>query len=99
MRFWMSWWAGDGKDMRPVRDDDSVPPWACSGEREQDPRYSICAVVEADSEEGAWNKVLPLWPEAEQRFCNHVADDYAPSDRFQCIVDKMKERGMAVAPP
>lgn len=66
-RFWVSWWGGDGEDCRPVVD---APPfqWWVSGDRDGDPPHSICAVLDAGTEEAAWRLVTQYWPEAERRF-------------------------------
>lgn len=91
MRFWMSWWAGDNDDMRPIVDDENVPPWGCSGERAEEPRHSICAVVDADNESTAWERIRGYWPEAQERFCREKPGDWLPEKtRFKCIIDKMK---------
>jgi hypothetical protein len=92
-RFWVSWWGGEGEDMRPLKDDDTTPSWACSGGRFEEPKHSICAVVDADSEEAVWKVIKGLWPEAEERFCEEKPDDWLPEKtRFKCIIDKIQKR-------
>ena len=92
MRFWISWWGGKDDDCRPLRDDESTPAWACSGQRVPEPCFSICAVIDAESEEKAWEIVLEYWPEAVERFCNEKPGDWLPGDRFRCIEEKLRER-------
>ena len=77
MRFWVSWWGGAGSDRRPI----AVPVlflWWCSGEREAEPRFSLCALVDAQDEHEANMAVRSLWPEAEPRFCEPHPDGWKP---------------------
>ncbi len=81
-RFWISWVAGEADDCRPV----SAPApfrWWCTGSL-TDGRSTICAVMDAESEEAAYEEARKWWPELEPRFCLEKAADYMPSsDRFQ----------------
>lgn len=83
-RFWCSFWAGDGSDMRPIYT--TVPPdfhWWCSGEREQNPPHSICCVIDSESEAAAYSVARKFWPELEERFCEPKAPGFMPeSTRF-----------------
>lgn len=98
MRFWIGWYGGDVGDCRPIRDDDGTPAWACTGEDIGGLYYSFCAVVDASSEEAAWEVVLSYWPEAQRRFCEQRSQSWLPlappgeENRFQCIIDRI-ERG------
>lgn len=91
MRFWMSWYQ-PGPDERPV----TYPPpkpilgWWTSGETEE--VFTICAVVEANSEADAWGEVenIDAWPDrGEKRFCK--IHDGVLGDRFP-LSDWMKPR-------
>jgi hypothetical protein len=86
MRFWMSWWGGADGDCRPLKTE-GAPAWACSGHRDPVPQFSICAVVDADTEIAAWEHVRHYWPEAEERFAIEKPDDWTPEpSRFGTIV-------------
>lgn len=91
-RFWMSWYQPT-EDHRPL----AFPPnaailgWWCTGYR-HDNAATICALVQAESEEAAWDAVKKDWPEMEQRFSGEREPDYAiKSDRFP-LSDWMRER-------
>lgn len=83
-RFWISFWAGDGSDMRPIYT--KTPPdfhWWCSGERDEDPPHSICCVIDAPSEDAAYDLARVFWPELEPRFCEERDPDWMPEpERF-----------------
>lgn len=81
MRFWLSWY-----DTR-YGQWELHSPWWVSGERCDDGAKTICAAVEADSEEDAKRKVLEAHDEypddVEWRFCEEKPDDWSPfCDRF-----------------
>lgn len=44
---------------------------------------SICAVIDAESEDDIWELVAKHFPDYQHRFCDEVASDFKPSDRFQ----------------
>lgn len=78
-RYWISWWGGDGADCRPCYVDLEPPfAWWCSGERDEDPPWSICAVIDAQSEEAAAAQARMFWPEYEARFCHHKPAEWMP---------------------
>lgn len=92
MRFWLSWHQ-PGEDFRPL----AYPPnaailgWWLSG-RDANDVATLCALVTAEDETAAKQAVRIDWPEAERwRFCNQVADDFLPGDRFP-LKPWMKER-------
>lgn len=83
-RFWLSWHQPTS-DCRPL----THPPhpqvlgWWNSGQRLRDDAWTVCALVEATSEEQAKTYVLISWPEAsEWRFCRETPADFLPGDRF-----------------
>ncbi len=43
---------------------------------------TICALVDAESEDDIWESVGKHFPDYEQRFIEPCADDYTPGDRF-----------------
>jgi hypothetical protein len=92
-RFWISWYGGDGEDYRPVYVDlEPEFPWWCSGERDKDPPFSICAVVNAVSEEEAFTMVKKFWLEAELRFCEPKDAGWMPEpSRFSPDAARWKQ--------
>ena len=93
MHFWISWYQPTD-DERPL----TYPPnkevlgWWCTGFSEDD-GHTICAIVEADTEDQAEDVVLQDWPEAEKwRFCNEMKSPEV-GDRFP-ISDWMRMRGV-----
>lgn len=85
-RFWVSWYQ-PGEDWRPIYPDGHGRPfdgryWK-SGERCSDDATTVCAVVDAESEDDAKDAIQVFWPEAgEWRFCEEKAMDWTPGDRF-----------------
>lgn len=90
-RFWLGW-EEHSKDYRPLHDppNEAILGWWCSGESGdlKTSFHTLCALVEAESEEAAKIAVMEDWPPPEHRlppswrFCNLVADDYMPGPRF-----------------
>lgn len=81
-RYWVSWWQPT-EDHRPLTDPPhpQVLGWWCSGS--SDEGDSICALVEAESEDKAKVYVQISWPEAENwRFIEAKPNDWIPGDRF-----------------
>jgi len=93
MRFWVSWWGGAAGDCRPLLDDAETPAWGCSGERDTEPQFSLCAVIDASTEAQVWEQVKRCWPEYVQRFCERKPDGWRPGSRFTCIAKKLEARG------
>lgn len=97
-RFWLSWWQPT-EDHRPLTDPPNaqVLGWWCSG-YEDDGTPTLCAYVQADSEELAYFYVSISWPEAKNwRFCEERAMDWIPGDRFP-LAPWMRERLGITAP-
>jgi len=44
---------------------------------------TICALIDAPSEEAIWEVVAKHFPDYEYRFCEERPADYTPGDRFQ----------------
>ncbi len=86
-RFWISWYQPT-EDYRPIYPKGQAAPLAhrywCSGQRCADDSWTMCAVVDADSEADAKAVVQRYWPEAKEwRFCEPRAADWLPgADRF-----------------
>lgn len=81
-RFWIRFWAGDGSDMRPLS---GSPPceWWCTGERGRVPAHSICALIDAETEEAAVASLRVEWPEMALDSADEREADWRPSaDRF-----------------
>ncbi|HXJ14100.1 MAG TPA: hypothetical protein VNH19_17630 [Candidatus Limnocylindrales bacterium] len=82
-RFWLSW-VQPTEDYRPLKDppNEAIIGWWCSGS-DSDDHATLCAVVDAKNESAAKKSVQMDWPEATSwRFCDAVARDYQPGDRF-----------------
>lgn len=83
-RFWLSWYQPTD-DYRPLTDPPhpQVLGWWCSGFRCDDEAATLCACVEAETDEEAKVYVRISWPEAtEWRFCEEKAGSFVPGDRF-----------------
>jgi len=83
MKWWLSW-VQPTEDYRPL----SYPPhssvlgWWCSG-YDADDFATLCACVEAKSEQSAKAAINIDWPERKKwRFCEAKPDDFTPGDRF-----------------
>jgi hypothetical protein len=91
-RFWISFWTGNYADegcldapfqvwLSGQTDRRShLPQKFESGEPKDD--CSLCAVVDANSEEEIFPAVLKYFPDAEMRFCEPRPSDFVPGDRF-----------------
>ena len=83
MRFWMRWYGGDGGDARPLTYPTPIEWWHSGTTAEETgPNCTICALVDAPSEEEAWARVREYWPEAVPDFAHVKPDDWRPGDRF-----------------
>lgn len=79
-RFWISWYQPT-EDYRPIKFPIPVE-WWCSGER-ADGASTLCAMVDALTEEAAKKEIQKYWHEAgEWRFCDEKAIDWLPGSRF-----------------
>jgi hypothetical protein len=89
-RWWVSWeepTSESGGDWRPLKvpPTESIPKYWCSGYGgwDEDSYASICAVVDAPSEDEAKALVEKYWRPQEWRFCNERELDWRPAgDRF-----------------
>lgn len=86
-RWWVSWYQPPGRSS----DDDIFRGASCvvgvwvSGMRLSDKAPTVCALVDAPTEERLRRRVAAIWPEAmteEWRFCYQVEADWTPGDRF-----------------
>jgi hypothetical protein len=89
-RFWVSWWSGYYTD-----EGCTEPPYQCweSGERDRagDTKktdVSLCAVIDANSQEEIEASLQKHFPDYELRFCNEVEPDYVPGNRFPGFEDR-----------
>jgi hypothetical protein len=92
IRHWVSWWSGNYQD-----EGCTAPPFQVwvSGSRFRDTNddrdeQSLCAVIDADSEQAIKETVAKHYPDYEMRFCNPVADDFQPSNRFPGFENRTK---------
>jgi hypothetical protein len=87
LRFWLSWWElADNGDSRPLTWPlpKEVQYWN-SGSRERDDEreeHSLCAIVDAPSEDDAWKLVRQFWRPVEERFIEQHEAGWTPGDRF-----------------
>ena len=79
MRFWISWYSKEDPQDLPFE------AWE-TGERVNADfsthSYSICAVIDAESEEVAYTLARQHYPDLEERFCTPKEDDFQPGNRF-----------------
>lgn len=80
MRFyWASWYTADAD----ITNDDTPFQWYITGEGMEEPtQYSICALLEADSEAEVWAGVARYFPDYRVRFCELRDAHWQPNDRF-----------------
>lgn len=81
-KYWLSWYATEAAGEWELHS-----PWWISGTRCSDDAATVCAAVEAESEEAAWAKIAAAYDDKsaiiEQRFIEPQSDDWAPfSGRF-----------------
>lgn len=91
-RFWVSWISGNYAD-----EGCTAPPFQFwrTGQMERRTHLpqvfddqtvkddcTLCAVIDAESEEEIWPVIAKHFPDYAQRFCAPRADDYQPGDRF-----------------
>jgi hypothetical protein len=82
-RWWVSWWEPLVKgDYRPFTWPlpPEIPKYWCSGYG--DGTASLCAVVDASTEEEVKKLIEQFWKPAEWRFCNERELGWRPGDRF-----------------
>jgi hypothetical protein len=87
-RHWASWWSGNYEDEGCTK-----PPFKfwTSGQRcrddvdgEENDRtdLSLCAVIDAESEDAVTAVIAKHYPDAEMRFVDVKGDDFQPGSRF-----------------
>lgn len=83
-RFWVSWWTGNYESEGCTK-----PPYQVwdSGSRDRNhpnggDEMSLCAVIDAKSEDDIWANVAKHFPDYEQRFCTLCEPDWTPNNRF-----------------
>lgn len=81
-RFWISWWTDDYANAI----ERSTFDFWISGQRgfdDDETQFSICAVIDAESEKSAWRKAQKYFAVMETRFANEKAMGWVPEgDRF-----------------
>ena len=87
-RYWVSWWSGYYEDEGCTK-----PPFQIwiSGQRDRDENRdecSLCAVIDARSEDDIWAYINKHFPDYEKRFCNIKETDYIPGNRFPDFENK-----------
>jgi len=82
-RYWVSWWTaesywygsnGPGAYVTGYRDVNGID------------QKSLVHWIDAQSEADVWEAVRQFYPDAEERFCDEVPDDFRPGDRFPGMV-------------
>lgn len=95
MRFWISWYSKEDPENVPFH------AWE-TGERVNADfstrDYSICAVIDAESEQAAYDLARQYYPDLEERFCTPKADDFQPGDRFPKEVDPSPDDSALLGP-
>ena len=83
-RFWVSWWSGNYADEGCTK-----PPFQffVTGYRDRNDDSgkddcSICAWIEAPSEQSVLDVIQVHFPDYEARFINEVESDFVPNNRF-----------------
>jgi len=92
-RFWVSWWSSYHIKMGCTK-----PPFQAwiSGERGWNEEWhdsaevSLVAVIDAESEAQIWEGVKKHFPDYDPRFCDEVADDWQPNDRFPDFLNQTR---------
>lgn len=86
--YWISWYIRDIDDERVAeRWPDDIRVWRTGETMEEPPRATLCARIEAGSEDEAWNRVRSLYGpyahEVVERFSEQVPRGWwPPEDRF-----------------
>jgi hypothetical protein len=92
MRFWVSWISGnyfdEGCTHPPIQYWLSgqmdrrahLPQKDSNGEEKDD--CTLCAVIDAESEDEVWQNIAKYFPDYAERFIEERAPDYEPGDRF-----------------
>ena len=86
-RFWLSWYQ-PGEDYRPLVFPPGQVLWWCTGYEGSDGGDAIlCGLVDAESEEAAWEEVRKYWPDFKRyRFTERKPDGWQPdSGRFPVV--------------
>lgn len=81
-RYWISWWS---TYMLKADADIGYKAWITGYKNvlADVPDTSYVAVIDAPSEEAAWEMVKKTFPDYEERFCTEKEPDfYPPVDRF-----------------
>jgi hypothetical protein len=88
-RFWLSWWErADNGDSRPLKWPlpKEIQYWNSGsrsfGDNGDVEEHSLCAIVDAPSEEAAWALIAEYWKPGEQRFIEMHEPGWVPGDRF-----------------
>lgn len=84
MRFWISWSSPSANPRkRGPRFKSAVWISGSGGFTRQESYSNYCAVVDAPSEEAAWETVEKTYRILGRRFCEEKPDDWSPGGRFQ----------------
>lgn len=90
MRYWVSWFSGNYEDEGCTK-----PPFEfwVTGQRDRQGNglsqkharddCSLCAVIDAESEDAVWKLVGKHFPDYEVRFLEEKNPNFQPGDRFQ----------------
>lgn len=84
-KFWISWWTD-------VCEVDGIPfEYWITGYRGDADTCSICAIINTNSEDQAWEIVGKYFPDYEERFCDEKGLDFNPGDRFPGPEEKLND--------
>ena len=86
-RYWISFWTGNYEDEGCTKPPFQIWSSGIRSRKDDDDRdeLSFVAVIDTDDEAKIWPTVQKYFPDHEVRFCEPVAKDYIPTDRFPCF--------------
>lgn len=79
LRFWVSWWTRKYLTSHRTARQAPFQYWLTGETLEEPPRYSLCALIDADSESAMRRKVSKIFDDADFRFCDEKPATWSPS--------------------
>lgn len=76
-RFWISWYSKLEPENTPF------DCWITGETMDEPPAFTYVGDIQAESENDAFNQVGVIFSDWKYRFCDEIAADWQPSDRFQ----------------
>lgn len=82
-RFWVSWWTRKYVTSRGTARVAPFQYWLTGETFEDNPQYSLCAVIDEKDEKHVEKAVKKIFGDAAFRFCDEKPEGWTPaSDRF-----------------